>query len=271
MKRGKTVCALLVALFSAIQIFAQEESPRIVTIARAHWNMDYENFSMEEWKKVESEYHEKVIKKNDLIVGSAVLLHYYTPDNSEILFAQVFDNWADVEKAVERNRELAREAWPNDDERRAFFDKQGAYYSNLHSDEIYSTLSLSKYLGELPTERMIYYFRTSHTNWPEDGSMDEIRSLRKEFIENVIHKNEKIQAYYPMRHLYGADSRELTEVFVLESMSDLEEINDTQMQELVNAHWPDEEEREKFFKAFNKYSTPWHGDLIYSSVPELAK
>jgi hypothetical protein len=273
MKRVKSIGQITAALMflSIFQLYAQEEAPRIVTIARAHWDMTNENFSMEEWKKVESEYHEKVTLKNEYIVASVVLLHYYTPDNSEILFASVYSNWDNVEKAVGRNRELAREAWPNDEERQAFFDKQSSYYSNMHSDEIYSSMTLAKYLSEKPTERMIYYFRTSHTNWPEDGDIEEIRALRKEYVENVIHKNEKIQAYYPMRHLYGADSRERTEIFVMKSMADLEEMNDTRMEDLVNAHWPDEEKRKEFFKALNRYRSPWHGDLIYSSVPELMK
>jgi len=271
MKQLKIVCTIVIILISTFQLYAQDDSPMVVTIARSHWNMDYENFSMDEWKKLESEYHQKVIMKNEFIVGSVVLLHYYTPDNSEILFAQAHSSWENVEKAADRNRELAKEVWPDEEERTAFFDKQSEYYSNKHSDEIYSSLSLGKYFDEKPSETMIYYFRTSHRAWPEDGDMEEITALRKEYVENVIHKNEKIHAYYPMRHLYGADSRELTEVFVMKSMADLEEMNESRMEDLVNAQWPDETKRKEFFKALNKYRSPWHGDLIYSSVPELTK
>lgn len=209
--------------------------------------------------------------KNEYIIGSVVLLHAYTPDNSEILFAQAFSNWANVEKAVERSNELAKEAWPDDEERQAFFEKQRAYYSNLHSDEIYSSMTLGKQFTEKPTEPMIYYVRTSHTAWPEDGDMEEIRSMRKEYTENVIHKYADIHAYYPMRHLYGADSREITEVFVMKSMAELEEMNVNRMEELVKAQWPDEDERKAFFKEMGKYRSSWHSDLIYSSVPELMK
>ena len=262
--------ALLVCL--SMPLVAQEQGPYIVTLMRGHWNMDMEDFSMEEWKKHEMEYHEKVIMKNEYIVGSAVLLHTYTPDNSEILFGQVYANWADVEKAVDRNRELAQEAWPDDEERSAFFDKQGSYYSHIHSDEIYSTMSLAKPLSELPTEPVLYYLRTSHTApWPEDGSGDEVQALRKEYVENVIHKSEHVMGYYPMRHLYGADSRDMIEVMVVKDMADLEAMNDGGLQKLVEAQWPDQEQRNAFFDSMDKYMEPWHSDLIYTCVPELMK
>ena len=243
----------------------------IISVTRAHWNMEYEDFSMDEWKKVETEFHEKVVMKNEFIVHTDVLMHYYTPDMSEILFVQVYANWENVEKAVEKNRELAKEAWPDEELRKAFFKKQREYYSNMHSDEIYSGLSFGKQLSEKSTEPLIHYVRTMHTSWPEDGTIEEIQALRKEFIENVTHKNEDILAYYPMRHLYGADSREVVEVFVTKSMVELEAMNKSKLNELIEAHWPDEEKRKEFFKALNRYRDPWHGDLIYTNVPELAK
>jgi hypothetical protein len=273
MKRSKIdgLFAIALLLFSFNYLQAQEES-NVVTVMRAHWNMEYENFQMDEWKKLEMEYHEKVIMKNEYIVGSVVLLHNYTPDNSELLFATAYANWEDIEKAGERNQELAKEVWPGEAERNAFFDKQSEYYSQKHSDEIYSSMRLGKQLAEKPTEPLIYYVRTSHmAPWPEDGKMEEIRSLRTEYVENVIHKNDNVLGYYPMRHLYGVDSREMTEVFVLNSMADLEEMNQDGVSKLIEAHWPDEAARKEFFDAFNKYGTPWHGDLIYSSVPELTK
>jgi len=271
MKQFKFVLVFSFALFLVFESFAQDEPAPIVTVTRSHWNMEFENFSMDEWKKLESEFHEKVTMKNEYITGSVVLLHNYTPDNSEILFGQVYANWGDVQKAVDRNRELAKEAWPDDEERQAFFKKQSAYYSNLHSDEIYSSMTLAKQFTEKPTEPMVYYVRTTHVTWPEDGKTEDIRAMRKEYVENVIHKDPSVQAYYPMRHLYGADSREMLEVFVVKSMADLEAMNSGGISELVNAQWPDEEKRKAFFKEMNKYSSPWHGDLVYTSVPELMK
>jgi len=273
MKRLQIACstAMLLFLLTAIQVQAQDESPYIVTFTTSHWNMDYKDYSMDDWKKLESEYHQKVIMKNEYIAGAAVLMHYYTSDNSEIIFVQSYKSWEDVDKASKRNAELAKEAWPNDATRQAFFDKQSAYYSNMHSDEIYSTLPLAKFSEDKPTEPMVCYIRTTHRAWPKDGKTEEIQALRKEYVENVIHKNDLVKAYYPMRHLYGADSRQLVEVFVLSSLADLETTNKTKNEELVKAHWPDEAKEKAFFDAYDKYREPWHGDMIYTSVPELNK
>ena len=271
MKEKKITALLMIAvafIMLNFEVQAQEEGPMIISVTRSHWNMDYKDFSMDEWKKVETEYHEKVIMKNEFIEGANVLLHYYTPDNSEILFVNVFSSWENIEKATRRNGELAREAWPDQEARRAFFDKQGAYYAEKHSDEIYSSLPFAKQLSEKSTEPLVYYVRTIHAVWPEDGNIDEIRSMQQEFTENVYHKLNNLLAYYPMRHLYGADSRERLQVFVFKSLSDLDAMD---MQDLIEAHWPDEDSREAFFNSFSKYQSPWHGDLIYRNVPELVK
>lgn len=270
-KQILSTIVLCLILTSVYPLQAQDDPASIVIVTRAHWNMEYEDFSMDEWKKVESEIHEKVVMKNEFITHTNVLMHYYTPDMSEILFVQAYSNWENVEKATKRNSELAKEAWPDEDERKAIFKKQRAYYTNMHSDEIYSGLPLAKNLSEKPTEPLIYYARTMRSAWPEDGKVEEIKALRKEFIENVINKNDDILAYYPMRHLYGADSRDIVEVFVLKSMVELEAMNDTSNSELIDAHWPDEEKRKEFFKSAGKYRERWHSDLIYTNVPELMK
>lgn len=262
--------ALCIILFSSFTMYAQQK-PAFITVTKAHWNMNLKDFSMDEWKKIEGEYHQKVVMKNEFIAHSNVLLHYYTPDNSEILLVSVYNNWEDIEKANDRNNELAKEAWPDKDARTAFFDNQRKYYSNLHSDEIYSGLSLSKDLTSKPDEPLIYYVRKTHRAFPEDGTNEEIQSLRKEFLENVVYKNDDIMAYYPMRHLWGSDSREIVDVIVTKSLADLEDSNKNKQGELIKAHWPDEEKRKAFFEAFNKYTEPWHGDWVYTNVPELMK
>ncbi len=262
---------IFTAVVTTVPSQGQDASPKITVITRAHWNMDMEEFSMDEWKKLESEYHEKVTMKNEFIKNSNVLLHYYTPDNSELLLCQTYNSWVDVEKANERSMELSEQAWPNEDERTAFFNKQRAFYSNMHSDEIYQERTLGKALATVSEEPLIYYMRTTHRAEPKDGSPEEIAELRKEYVENVLYKNEDMLGYYPMRHMYGADAREMLDVFVFKSMKELEEMNDSKLNDLAKAQWPDEEKRKAFMKSFNKYYSPWHGDLIYSSIPELSK
>ena len=59
---------LFVVLFGTVllstSLNAQEEKTNFVTATTLHWNMNLENFSMDEWKATEKEYFDKVIKKN---------------------------------------------------------------------------------------------------------------------------------------------------------------------------------------------------------------
>ena len=247
-----------------------QERPTFLTVTTVHWNMEYENFSMDEWKAVEKEYFDKVTSKNEFIVSSLVLMHYFTADNSEIKFVTGYSSWENIEKAQERSNELANQAWPDEKARDAFFKKQSAYYSDMHSDEIYSTLDGAKVLTEKPTEPMVYYVRVSHRAFPEDGTPEEIQALRKEYKENVIDRNSYLKAYYPSRHAWGSDGRDFIEAFVVSSLGDLE-LSMKENQKLIKDHWPDEAKADAFFDKLGKYDTGWHGDFIYRHVPELSK
>ncbi|WP_258103102.1 hypothetical protein [Marinoscillum sp. MHG1-6] len=256
---------LLCSLLVAVPLSAQ-----IVSVSTAHWSFD-KDINIDSWLETETKFHENVTMKNEHIKGANVLYHYYTADNSEILFVSVYENLAAIDKAQERNKELIEAAWPDEDERKAFFKKQSQAYSTMHSDEIYSSVPESKTLESMPDTSMIYYVRKSRiARMPEDGSMDEIQDAMKTFREKVIFKNDVIKAYYPMRHFYGADSRDFIEVFVVNSLSDLEkmaEMND----KLIKKNWPKEDKRKAFFDMVGKYFEPWHGDFIYTSEPKLMK
>jgi len=256
--------------------FSQEgkeeaSEPPVIVVTKAHADFDYEEGSYEDWLEMEKEYFEKVTSKNEYLLNTNVLLHVFTEDNSEVLFVRVFKNWIEIEKASIRDSELAKEAWPDKEERSAFFDKQAKYYTPHHSDEIYGAIEGAKFLAEEERNNQhVYYVRISYMAFPEDGEIDEIKGLYKEYIENVTHKSPLLLAYYPYTHLYGADSREFVEVFVVNSLADLEKSAD-KIGELVEAHWPDKEKRNEFFKKYNRYYTGLHADYIYQNVPELMK
>ena len=256
--------------------FSQEkkeeaQQPPVIVKTTVHANFDYKDGSVKEWKAIEKEYFDKVTSKNEYLIGSNVLMHMYTEDNSEVMFVKVCKDWADIEKASERDGELAKEAWPDKEERSAFFKKQSKYYTNMHSDEIYQAIEGAKFMNEENRkDQHVYYVRISHLAFPDDREPGEIQKLYKEYNENVTHKNPLVLAYYPYSHLYGADSREFVEVFVVKSMADIEKSAD-KIGELVKAHWPDEEDRKDFFKKYSMYFTGWHADYIYQNVPELMK
>jgi len=260
-------CVLSVWISGAV---IAQEKPAFMTVTTIHWNQDYENFSMDEWKAVEKEYFDKVTMKNEFIMHSSVMMHYFTADNSELVLLNGYSSWENIMKAGERSAELEKAAWPDEVAREAFLKKQSAYYTHMHSDEIYSTLDGAKLMAGKPTEQTICYVRVSHLAFPEGGTTEEAQALRKEYNDNVIAKNNLIKAYYPSRHAWGSDSREFVEAFVFESLADLEKSAE-ENQKLVKAHWPDEAQRDAFFDKLDKYFTGWHGDYIYRDVPELTK
>ncbi len=261
-------------LFFNSTLFAQDDTPptrpEYITVTTMHWNMDNDDFDMEEWIAVEKEFLDKVTMKNEYVVGSGFYMHRYTPDNRELIYVRTYASWEDIDKAGDRDDELAEEAWPEEEARDAFSDKQAAYYADFHSDEIYATMSGAKVLTEAPGDDMILYVRKSHFAYPDDGSMEEFKELRTEFTENVIHKNEYIKGYFPNAHFWGSDRTEFVEAFLLNSMDDLDKMFG-RTGELVEAHWPDEVAREEMNKKAGNYFTGVHGDYIYTMVEQLSK
>ena len=261
---------LVFTIFLTSKTIAQEKSadafkPVYITITTGHWSDD-SNVDYSDWLKTEKEYFDKVTKKNDLIIGSGFYTHYFTTDNSEVLFVSVYKNWEDIEKSDEVSKKLVEEGWPNKDERDTFFKKQRGYYSPQHSDEIYLSTPFRKELKTDSTKPLIYYVRRDEMALNGKGSSKNL----KEYTDDIIANNSFIKGYYTHRHLWGADSREFDEVFVLNNFDDIEKMFD-ENQKLVNAKWQNKDMRKQFMDDMYKLFTGKHGDYIYHNVPELAK
>ena len=260
-------------LLSTSSIFAQEEkeeaSSMYMTVTTLHWNMDYEDFDMDTWKSVEKEYLDKVTAKNEYVANSSFYLHQLTPDNRELIYVRVYKTWNDIDKAGERDYELAKEAWPDEAERKAFMAKQSAYYDHDHSDEIYQTLPLTKHVEDWSKD-LICYVRTNHLAFPDDGENDEIKALMNENFDKLIKDNALVKGYYTHRHVWGADGSEMKEAYFLDSLGDLDKMFD-ELPDLMKEAWPDEDARKARGEKFNKYFTGVHGDAVFTFVAGLGK
>lgn len=249
---------------------AEEKASQIMVVTKVHWNFDKEDGSQDEWLAIEKEWYDKVTAKNEYIKRANFLSHYFTADNSEAIWVNVYDSWGDIEKANDRTNELVEEGWPDEAARDKFFDTQSSYYTGHHSDEIYSVLGGSKQLEAKPTEPLIYYARISHINTsPENWVEGEMKEIHTQYLENVTYKNSYIKAYYNYRHMWGADNREFTEVFAVGSLCDVEASFD-ENQKLAEAAWT-EEERKAMGEKRAKYFTGFHADYLWSNFPELMK
>jgi hypothetical protein len=258
----------------SVPLTAQENAmPAYLTVTTLYWSMDREPSDNEDdnnWMEIEKEYMEKVTRKNEHIMSASFYMHLYTTTNLESKYVQAYSSWADIEKAQERNSQLEKEAWPDDAQRKAFLDNRQSFYQHFHSDEIIVPFAGAKALTEAPGEDMITYVRTSKMSYPEDGTEEEFTELHNQFTEITVHSNDKVKAYYPNVHGWGADRTDFIEAFYLESMDDLENMG-AGNGDKFKTKWPDEAERQAFFKSYNKYFTGEHGDAIYTRIAELSK
>ncbi|RTY86466.1 hypothetical protein [Flavobacterium sp. GT3R68] len=263
------LAALMGVFLMSNSTIAQEEKEYFITVTTLHWNMDQEDFSLDAWKALEKEYLEKVVKKNEFIIGQEFLMHYFTADNTELLLVSTFESWDAIEKASVRTDELEKLAWPDEKARTAYFDKKGTYYGHNHSDEIYSSYAGAKMPKGKMDKEMLFYVRKSHLAYPKGGNEKEFKELHNQYLTAVTYKNDFVKAYYPNVHAWGANKTEFTEVFVLDSLSDIEKYFDKN-EELAKA-WKDEGKRKEFGKKIGRYFTGEHGDYLYKLVPELTK
>lgn len=114
------------------------------------------------------------------------------------------------------------------------------------------------------------YLQKRHFAFPKDGTQKEFNALKKEYIDNVINKNDFILGYYPNAHAWGTDRTEYLEAFYVESMKNLDKML-SKNGELFDANWADEAARKEFGKKMGKYFTGIYGDYIYTRVFGLSK
>lgn len=260
---------VLMLLFNINEIKAQnadeDNRPVFMTITTLQ---GADGFDFEEWLAIEEEYFEKVTSKIDLLTSHEVLMSYFAPQFGEIKVINVINSWEDIIKVNDRRKELIEKAWPDEEERKAFFEKQNSFYKSRHSDEIFLTADNAKDLVRLPGQNVPYVFMIK-TNILSDSEDENSYENYNTYVEEVIDNNSKIQAYYPFSHFWGDDSREFVEMFVLDAFSDAE-MSQYEANALLSEMYPDEVARKEFlasiFSAIESQSTSF-----YRNIPSLSK
>lgn len=255
---------LVFALFANMNSFAQEEEkefePVFLTITTMHRTSD-PDVDMSDWLETEKQYHDNVTMKNDLIIGSGVYFHYFSADDTEVISVSVYKSWGDIEAAVDRSGELVREAWPEEEARDAYFEKRNSYYARMHSDEIMSSFPFQINANSDSEEPLLFYVKKNQAGQGGKGF--------REYFDNITSKNKYVKGYYTHGHAYGSNSLDRSEVFVFESLGDIEKAFEEDNR-LIMEHWPEEEARKEFFESYSKIFDG-HSDAIYRNVPELDK
>lgn len=243
----------------------EEDKPMYVTVTTLY---GVDGFDFEEWKEVEKEYFDKVTSKIDLIRSHEVLMSYFAPQFGEIKVINVINSWEDIMIINEMRVALIEEAWPDEEERKIFFEKQNSFYKSKHSDEIFLTSDYSKDLVKEAGQNRPFVFMMKNNILADTEDENSYENYSK-YVENVIYNNSKILAYYPFSHFWGDDSREFVELFVLDSFSDVE-MSQYESNALLSKIVPKEEEREQFlsslFSAIESQQTSF-----YRNIPSLSK
>lgn len=126
------VLAIVALLFSGITLAQNEGHFYSVTT----WKLKVPaNGSAAELNQLLKEWHEKITTKNDKVLSQKVLRHVTGADMRDWVVISEYASWNDMDTANDMQNKLIEEAWPNEDDRRAWFAKFGKY-TVTHSDEI---------------------------------------------------------------------------------------------------------------------------------------
>lgn len=111
------------------------------------------------------------------------------------------------------------------------------------------------------------------TTWesvmPPNGSAAERDALLSEWVENILLKNDKILSQKNYGHYYGSSLRDWVVITEYENWNAIDEANKLN-QQLMKAHWPEEKDRQMFFRMLSKYFID-HSDEILMEKPKYNK
>lgn len=89
------------------------------------------------------QYFKEVTKKNNKILSSKTLVHYYGSDGRDLVIINEYKTWADIEQAEKISEKLINKKWPSNKKRRQFFRQAATYFDGYkHSDEIYTEMPM---------------------------------------------------------------------------------------------------------------------------------
>jgi hypothetical protein len=96
--------------------------------------------SGEEYFKLYEENVEKLYKANEFIKGYYPSSHFYGSDRTDFIEAFFLNSLGDLQKMFDKQGELAKEAWPDENARKERAKKFGKYF-NMHGDYVYFFIS----------------------------------------------------------------------------------------------------------------------------------
>ena len=92
---------------------------------------------MDEARALFQENFDKLIKDNPLVKGYYPYRHAWGSNGAEMMEGYFLDSMSDLDKMFEGLPDLIKEAWPDEEARKARWDKFNKYFTGVHGDAVY--------------------------------------------------------------------------------------------------------------------------------------
>jgi hypothetical protein len=231
---------------------------------------DKDSVNLEERRKLEQEYFDKVTNQNKYIAGHEFLINQNEGGKNDIVIINTFKNWGDIEKSEILTEELIAKAWPDETARKAFFESLNSGYELSYSNDIYlSTLNEKKIDAAYAKERKEPMYFYIVINKLADYDNEDSRDAYEDYVNEVTFKNPHIKAYYARRHYIGSDSRDFIEMYIAESYDEIINSFDYD-KELLAKLFPDQKSKEDFIEIYGR-GVESASAFFYTNVPSMSK
>ena len=136
----KNLVLLVVLVFSLTGTMLSQDNRGNIMVVTTFETKSNPDGSVAEFDSLNRLFTDKVLKKNDLILSAKTVRHLWGHNNRDFVVMYEVKNWADVEKANEKNNELFEKVWSTKESRKEYNKKWNAYFTGKHSDEIYQEI-----------------------------------------------------------------------------------------------------------------------------------
>ena len=135
---------LFAACFALAMVFgvststhAQAPASHVFHVVTWYAETGLDSTARAERMAVLKEYHDKVTMKNEFVLHTWSMGHFFTEDSREFVSIYEYATWADITKAFDRDGELEKQAWPDPKQRETFLKKMNGFFTH-HKDAIYN-------------------------------------------------------------------------------------------------------------------------------------
>ncbi|GAA3597188.1 hypothetical protein Q4Q39_08680 [Flavivirga amylovorans] len=121
-----------------VKLMTEKPTKDMVTYVRKNHFSFPEDGTQEEFMALKKEGFDAVISKNEHIKAYYPHVHAWGSDRTEYLEAFFLDSMADLDKMYDRNAELMKEAFPDEEARKAKGKAWNNYFTGVHGDYLYT-------------------------------------------------------------------------------------------------------------------------------------